>query len=161
MRLVKLIALWDSHTFSPNRVSNGFSLHPQHVNWSSASTYMPKPPKMGHRATDRNFWVSKDNGAPPDRANRKRPPTCSLILLKTTLSMTVVGRCRSISQDLVAKALWNKDCALGDAVLILPRIPFRIDSHTAGTPVISVGRNSLMSPLQFRTDASVSVRTDA
>ena len=116
------------------------------------------------------------SGAPPDNDNRTLPPVASLILLNTiALRMLAPGKCH-FSKKLLEENAPQNIFSFNPVPLTRPIIPFRIDSQTAGILIISmgfflerggryptrmVGRNSLMSPLQLRVDASVKVFTVA
>ena len=97
----------------------------------------------------------------------------SLILLKTIAFRTLVpGRCHLCRKLFALKAPQNI-FSFRPVPWTRPMIPFRMDSQMAGILFVSgedrrgvyptriVGRNSLMSPLQLRVEASVRVFTVA
>src|ERR1700761_8237972 len=106
-----------------------------------------------------NRRVSLEIGPPPLKQIRSLPPVASRTFLNTTASKTPTpGRLFSSSQLLAARAPQKRFLVIAPPALTLVMIPFLTVSQTAGTPTKTVGLNSLMSPLQFRTLASESVR---
>src|SRR5258707_12767048 len=106
-------------------------------------------------AADKNSCVSRDSAAPPLIARRNRPPVEALTMENTTASATELSM--GILYFLNMYAAWNTALEIALDLLTLPRTPFLMDSHTAGTPARIVGRNAQMSPWQLRTEASVKV----
>src|SRR5689334_12823833 len=102
-----------------------------------------------------NLIVSWEMGPPPLKAMRSRPPVASFSFLNTTASrIAVPGRPADRSVCLRDKAPQNRFFVMNEPLLTLAIIPFLTLSQTAGTPIKTVGLNSLMSPLQLRTDES-------
>src|ERR1700761_5257627 len=102
-----------------------------------------------------NLMVSSDIGPPPLKAIRSRPPVASFSFLNTTASrMPAPGKPDDRSICLRDMAPQNMFLTMNEPALTFARMPFLTLSHTAGTPIRIVGRNSRMSPLQFRTEVS-------
>lgn len=126
---------------------------------NTGATMNSQPWMIMTSASERNSCVSFEMGAPPLIAYFNLPPVFSLTALKTTLSATLPRKDPLPPYFLAARPRSNIFDLTTPAALTLETIPFRIVSHTAGTPTMMVGWRARMSPRQLRTEASVRVLT--
>ena len=93
----------------------------------------PYPEATGQIAQQMNRWVSSESPDPPYMDQKICPPVTSLTLLKMMASRREVpGRPYVIIVSLRYIDVQKRPLTMGDASAILPSIPFRINSHTAG-----------------------------
>jgi hypothetical protein len=92
-------------------------------------------------------------------AIRTRPPVAALTLDKTNLSTSWARIGMLFLSGFKYMAPLKTAFVIELPKLILEIMPLRMVSHTANTPPIIESRKALISPLQFRTDASVRVLT--
>jgi hypothetical protein len=114
-----------------------------------------------HTRVEVKIWVSLARGPPPFIPKRRLPPVAARMGPKIMLSMIPLpGRPAANKAFFADNEVQNRFLLTMPLDSILPMMPFLTDSQTAGTPTMRDGLNSARSPLQLRTEASVSVFGD-